>query len=250
MSFLDQIESGKKAAPRRVLLYGTHGIGKSTFGSMAPAPIFLPTEDGLGEIDCDSFPLCLSFPEAINMMAELYGLDHNYKTLVVDSLDWLERLIWADVCEKKFVKSIDEIGYGKGYAFASDQWRRFLDGCTALRSAKNMTIIFIAHSKIEKYEEPGAESYDRYKPKLHKLASGLIQEWFDEVLFTTYKVATRSIDEGFEKKRTIPIGNGERVIYTTERPAHVAKNRLALPVEIPLDYRVFESFLAEEKEDG
>ncbi len=58
MKLMNQIQHGKTEAPRRTLLYGTHGIGKSTFGSMAERAVFLPTEDGLGEIDCERFPLC------------------------------------------------------------------------------------------------------------------------------------------------------------------------------------------------
>ena len=37
-----------RAKPPRILVYGTEGIGKSTFGSQAPKPIFVQTEDGLG----------------------------------------------------------------------------------------------------------------------------------------------------------------------------------------------------------
>lgn len=54
---LSLIQSGRKFAPRRVLLYGTHGVGKSSFGARAERPIFIPTEDGLNEIDCEKFPL-------------------------------------------------------------------------------------------------------------------------------------------------------------------------------------------------
>ncbi|MDR0869400.1 MAG: ATP-binding protein [Planctomycetaceae bacterium] len=47
MSLLQTIQTGKAQAPPRLLIYGTEGIGKSTFGASAPKPIFIPTEDGL-----------------------------------------------------------------------------------------------------------------------------------------------------------------------------------------------------------
>ena len=78
MKLLEQVESGRKPAPRRALLYGTHGIGKSTFGSMAPAPIFIQTEDGLGEIDCAKFPLAQTFDQAMAALSELYSEKHPY----------------------------------------------------------------------------------------------------------------------------------------------------------------------------
>jgi hypothetical protein len=243
MSLLKQIQSGRQPRPRRVMLYGTHGIGKSTFGSMAETPIFIQTEDGLGEIDCDKLPMATRYDEVLDALSELYSEKHDYRTVVIDSLDWLERLIFAEVCAKRGVESIEDIGYAKGYTFALTQWREILEGLDALRNERDMQVILIAHSRIEKFDNPETESYDRYVPRLNKHASALIQEWCDEVLFATYRVHTRHTDEGFNRKRTQGIGTGERIIRTTERPAHVAKNRLSLPDEIPLDYRVYAAFL-------
>lgn len=239
MSLLQNVHRGRRPAPRRVMLFGTQGIGKSTFGSAAPNPIFLPTEDGLGEIDCHSFPLLESFDQAIQAISELYAEQHDYQTVVVDSLDWLERLIWAEVCRKRNVTNIEDIPYAKGYVFAIDLWRQFLDGLAALRNDRQMTIVLIAHSKIEKFEDPEHESYDRYSPRLNKHASAVIQEWCDEVLFATYRVLTKQTDEGFNRTRTQGVGTGERILRTAERPAHVAKNRLNLPDELPLDWDAY-----------
>ncbi len=248
MTLLDQIHSGRNPAPRRVLLYGTQGIGKSTFGSMSDKPIFVQTEDGLGEIDCDKFPLSESFDESLAALTELYSHEHPYRTVVVDSLDWLERLIWADVCRKRNVESIEDIGYAKGYVFALSQWRDFLEGLSALRRDKGMTVVLVAHARIERFENPETETYDRYVPRLHKLASAVVQEWCDEVLFATYKIHTKQTDEGFNRKRTHGLGTGERIVRTVERPAHVAKNRLNLPDELPLDWSAFSQFLNQQPE--
>jgi hypothetical protein len=225
------------------MLYGTHGIGKSTFASCAPKPVFIQTEDGLGEIDCDKFPLTARFDQAMQALSELYTDKHPYRTVVVDSLDWLERMIWAEVCRKRNVDSIEDIGYAKGYVFALTQWREFVEGLTALRNDKGMTVLLIAHARIERFENPETESYDRYVPRLHRLASQVIQEWCDEVLFASFKVFTRQTDEGFDRKRTHGIGTGERIIRTVERPAHVAKNRLNLPEEMPLDWETYAKHL-------
>jgi len=244
---LSKIISGKQPAPRRVMLYGTHGVGKSTWGSMAPSPVFIQTEDGLGEIDCHRFPLAESFEQVIVTLSELYSEEHSYRTIIVDSLDWLERLIWAEVCAKRTVESIEDIGYAKGYIFALTQWRQFIDGLTALRNDKGMMVVLLAHSKIERFENPETESYDRYAPRLHKHASAVIQEWCDEVLFAGYKVLTKTTDEGFNKKKSRGIGTGERIIRTTERPSHVAKNRLNLPDELPLEWSAYAQYMNGDK---
>jgi len=249
MKLLEQVQTGVRSAPRRVLLYGTHGIGKSSFAARAKKPIFIPTEDGLGEIDCSKLPLARSFEDVMNAIAELYSEKHDYACAVVDSLDWLEQLIWADVCKKRMVESIEDIGYAKGYTFALTQWREFLEGLTALRDERGMTVILVAHAKIERFDNPETESYDRYSPRLHKLAAAVVQEWCDEVLFATYKVYTKVTDEGFNRKKAKGMGTGERIVRTTERPAHVAKNRLGLPDELPLDWDAFAQYLPEIKKE-
>lgn len=238
---MEKIEKGKVAKPRRLLLYGVHGVGKSTFAASAPSPIFIQTEDGLGGIECDKFPLTTSFADAIAALGELYTEKHQYQTVVIDSLDWLERLIWADVCRRRNVENIEAIGYAKGYVFALTQWREVLEGLTALRNDRGMAIVLIAHAKIERFEAPDTDAYDRYTPRLHKHANGLVSEWCDEVFFATYKVWTKRVGEGFEA-RTQAVGSGERIVYTAERPAYVAKSRLSLPGELPLDWEAYAQF--------
>ncbi|MFN7557986.1 MAG: ATP-binding protein, partial [bacterium] len=153
-TLMNHISKGRKARPRRVMLYGTHGIGKSTFGAMAEKPIFVPTEDGLADIDCESFPLARSLGEVMAALESLYSGDHDYRTVVIDSLDWLERLIWGEVCADESVENIEKIGYAKGFAFAVDKWRAVLGALDALRTDRGMTVVLIAHAKIEKFENP------------------------------------------------------------------------------------------------
>ena len=239
MVMMNRIHRGPVLAPRRVTLMGQHGIGKSSWAAQAAKAIFVQTEDGLANIDCDSFPLATTFDEVMQALAELYTEEHPYQTVVIDTVDWLERLIWEEVCKKHNVDSIESIGYAKGYSFALVYWRQVLDGLGALRNEKGMTIVLLAHTKVERYENPETEPYDRFVPKLHKLASALLQEWSDEVLFATYKVFTKQSDEGFSRKRTQGIGTGERVLRTSERPAFIAKNRLNLPDELPLEWSAY-----------
>ncbi len=243
MKLLEQVQWGVVSAPRRMEIYGVGGVGKSTFASMAPSPIFIPTEDGLAGIDCHRFPLATSVADVVAALAELYTEPHEYQTVVIDSLDWLQTLVFARVCKERGVESIEDIPYGKGYVFALTPWREVLAGLDALRNERGMGVILIAHAQIERFADPRMDTYDRYSPRLQKLASALIQEWCDEVLFATYKVHTKTTTEAFDRKRVQAIGKGERILCTTERPAHVAKNRLGLPDEIPLDYRIYAAFL-------
>jgi len=226
--------------PPRLMLYGTEGIGKSTFGASSDRPIFIQTEDGLGEIACDKFPLARSFGDVTATLSELYSEKHDYQTVVVDSLDWLERLIWEEVCREFGVKSIEKAdgGYAKGYTHALTQWREFLNWLDALRNDRGTVSILIAHAKVEKFEDPESTAYDRYSPRLHKHAGALITEWSDAVLFATRRFRTETEEAGFNRTRTIATAvgadGGERILRTVGGPACIAKNRYGLPAELPL----------------
>jgi len=240
MSLLQQIHTGRRPSPPRFVIYGTEGIGKSTTASQAPKPIFIPTEDGLDQIDCASFPLATRFPEVETALELLINEAHNFETVVIDSLDWLERLIWDVLCEQYGVASIEKVdgGYARGYTHALTHWRRVLDGLNTLRSRRGMCVILLAHAKVEKFEDPESAAYDRYSPRLHKHATALVNEWADAVLFATRKIITRQEETGFNRERTIAAGlgkdGGERVLRCVGSPACVAKNRFDLPAELPL----------------
>ena len=169
----------------------------------------------------------------------LYNEPHEFGTVVIDSVDWLEPLIWKRVCDDNKWGSIEEPGYGKGYVAALDLWREYLDGLNALRNERGMTVIQIAHTDIKRFDSPVHEPYDRYVIKLHARAAALLQEHSDIVLFANYRVSTVKSDVGFNKKVTRALGSGERVLYTEERPAFLAKNRYGLPDVLPLDWPAF-----------
>lgn len=242
MSLLQRIHSGRRHAPPRLMIYGTEGIGKSTTASHAPRSIFIATEDGLDQIDCDSFPLARRFDEVMSAVSALYSEEHPYQTVVIDSLDWLERLIWDDVCREYGVKSIEKAdgGYARGYTHALTQWREVLDGLDALRNERGMAVVLLAHAKVEKFEDPESVAYDRYSPRLHKHAAALVTEWCDAVLFATRKFRTESEDAGFNRTRNIAVAlgadGGERILRCVGGPSCIAKNRYSLPAELPLSW--------------
>jgi hypothetical protein len=250
MSLFAQIQQGKHRAPPRITIYGVEGIGKSTFGAQTPRPVFIQTEDGLDEIACDKFPLAVTYDAVVTALTELRAAEHDYETIVVDSLDWLEHLIWDAVCVEYGAKSIEKVdgGYSKGYTHALTYWRQIIDMLGALRKDRGMAVILIAHAKVEKFEDPESAAYDRYSPRLHKHAAALISEWSDAVLFATRKLRTQTDDVGFNRKRTIAnaIGKngGERILRCVGGPSCIAKNRFGLAEELPLSWAAFMTALS------
>ena len=236
---LSSLKSTTAWSPPRILAYGVAGVGKTPFATGADKPVVVPTEDGLGKIQVPHFPLAKSFDAVMEALAALYSEPHDYKTVVVDSVDWLEPLVWQRACKDNGWRSIEDPGYGKGFIAALDLWRQYLDGLNALRDERGMTVIQLAHTDIKRFDSPEHEPYDRYVIKLHARASALLQEHSDVVLFANYRISTVKSDVGFNKKVTRALGSGERVLYTAERPAFLAKNRYGLPDMLPLDWQAF-----------
>ncbi|MCS7022299.1 MAG: ATP-binding protein [Gemmataceae bacterium] len=216
-------------------------MGKTTLGSQMLRPIFIPTEDGLDQVTADKFPLATTY-DVLAALAELRTQPHDYETVVLDWLDWLERLIWDALCRQYEVSSIEKVdgGYARGYSHALTYWREIIDHLNGLRHQRGMKIFLIAQSKVERFEDPESSPYDRYSSRLHKQGAALVCEWSDAVLFATRKFRTQSEDAGFGRKRTIaqPIvkDGGERILRCIGGPSCVAKNRFGLPEEVPLSW--------------
>lgn len=244
-SFLSRVQRGRRSNPPRIVVHGTPGIGKSTFAAAAPRPIFIQTEDGLDEIDCTRFPMAVSFSEVVSSLRELVSEEHDFETVVIDSLDWLERLIHDDVCAEYGVKNIEKAdgGYTRGYKHALDRWREIIQHLDHLRNRRGMIVILLAHSKVERFEDPEASPYDRYVPRLHKHAIDLVSEWADAVLFATRKIRTKTEDAGFNRKRTTAAAvgkdGGDRILRCVGGPACMAKNRYGINEELPLSWVEF-----------
>ena len=231
---LASLRSSTALSPPRLLLYGVAGVGKTLCATGSPRPVVIQTEDGLGTISVPTFGLLRSFDEVMEALASLYTEPHDYQTVVLDSLDWLEPLIWQHTAQLHNQPDIESFGYGKGYLAALDTWRAFLDGMNALRDERNMGVILIAHAEIKRFDSPETEPYDRYQPKLHSRASALVQEHVDAVLFANYRISTLKSDVGFNKKVVRGVSGGDRLLHTAERPAFLAKNRFGMPETLPL----------------
>ena len=233
-----------KLAPR-IMLYGVEGIGKSTFAAYSPKPIFILTEDGLGSLPVQHFPLAKTVASVMSAITTLYEEKHDYKTVVLDSLDWLEAMIWQEMEAKHDAK---DLAYGKGASIAADKWRTIVTAFDALRTKHGITVILIAHTTIKRFDSPETEPYDRYQPKLQERSGSLIREWADAVLFANYKTIVKQSDVGFNKTVSRGVSSGERMLFTSERPAYMAKNRYSLPESIPLDWDAFAEAIKPKKE--
>ena len=249
MSILDSITKGKTPKPPIILLYGQEGVGKSTFAAKAQKPIFIPTEDGLNEIDCEKFPVSKTYKEFKEKLFAIRDEAHDYQTLAIDSISAAERMLFRYICERYGVTNILDAagGYGKGYKEYSEEWLNIFDVLADIRNTRNMSVILIGHCDIVRVFSPRIGQYDQFQPRLYKKAMDILVESTDGVFFATRKVRKTEEDAGFKKKdvRTEAIGRdgGERIIITDgggiDGP-QIAKRRFEnLPQELPLDWNAF-----------
>lgn len=243
-SMLAAVKSGRIEQPLRVLVYGPEGVGKSTFGSDAPSPVFLGAEDGTAQMDVSRLPQPERWSEVFDAIADLTEQKHPFETLVVDTVDWIEPLVWDHVIAEQNnpkIKSIEDFGYGKGYIAAVDEWRRFVTALDRLRHARGMHVVLLGHTQQRKQKNPAGDDWDRFTLKINERAGGLLKEWCDDVLFARHEFYTERTRESRDGKdyTAKAQGTGERLLHTSWNAAYDAKNRHSLPDQIPLRWADF-----------
>ena len=231
------INTGKQHKPIKAVIYGPEGIGKSTFASKFPAPLFIDTEGSTSRMDVARTDTPSSLEMLRSMLVELSDNNHGYKTLVLDTADWAERLCVQAVCAKNGKSGIEDFGYGKGYTYVYEEMARILNVLTTIWE-HGMNVVITAHAAIRKFEQPDEMgAYDRWELKLVNAPKcnvcAMVKEWADMVLFANYKTYAVSVDKDGKKFKA---QGGERVMYTTHSPCWDAKNRFDLAPELPFDY--------------
>jgi hypothetical protein len=223
------VSRGRISRPQKAVIYGPEGVGKSTFASLTPDPVFLDTEGGTHHLDVTRLDAAATWDEITASVAQLAKADHPFKTLVIDTADWLEKRLSEHLCRKANKDSIEDFGYGKGWVQLTEEFARFLNSLDALL-ARGMNVVFLAHATVKKFEAPDqAGSYDRFELKLSKQTAPLLKEWADLVLFANYVTKIAEKDNG----KVRGVGGKERVLFATHTAAYDAKNRHGLPDKLP-----------------
>lgn len=230
------ITTGIIAKAQAVVIYGTEGVGKTSLASQFPNPVFIDTEGSTRNMSVSRMDKPSSWTMLLQQIEYVYQT-RQFQTLVIDTVDWAERLCIDFVTSRANKTSITAFGYGEGFIQLEEEFGKFLNRLSDLVEA-GINVVLTAHAKITKFEQPDEMgAYDRWELKLGnkttaKTAS-LVKEWADMVLFCTYKTYSVSTDD---KGKKFKGQGGKRVMYTTHHPAWDAKNRFGLPDEIDLDF--------------
>jgi hypothetical protein len=239
MSGVLNITRGRRHAAVRGTLYGIEGIGKTTLATQFPAPLVLDTEDGTNHLDVARASIH-DWKTLTLALTELAVNAQGYKTIIIDSADWAERLLIEWLLKTSGKKSIEEFGFGKGYTMLAEHWTRFLASCDVL-IGQGVNVVFVAHSSVKRTSPPDqTDGYDRYELKLTKQVSPLLREWCDLLLFCNYRTKLVEGSDG----RLKATGGKDRVMHAEHSAAWDAKNRFGLPAEMPMSIGQLESIFS------
>lgn len=241
-----QITTGRVQKPQRVLIYGPEGVGKTTLAAQFPSPLFIDTEGGSFGSEVRRLPR----PDSWQMLLDEVTWVRDYPeecggTLVVDTLDWAEKLCVAKVCDENDWKSIESPGYGRGYTYVKEEFGRLLNLLSEVVE-RGLNVCVTAHAVITKFEQPNAlGAYDRWGLKLidgkKASVSAMVKEWADAVLFANFKTILIADDKNDKKVRAT--GGKNRVLYCTHDASWDAKNRWGLPDEVPMEWAQIAPFV-------
>lgn len=242
-----KISKGVIAGAVKVLVYGVAGVGKTTFASEFPKPLFLDLDRGSEKLDVERVEGLQEWPDFVSTLREIAetlvrGEDFPYQTVVIDTADKAAEMCSRYICNRDGKKNIEDYGYGKGYGFLAASFSTdFLVWTQAIVDA-GVNVVIVGHSMQRQAVNPDtAEAYDHWELKLPgknaNSIGALVKEWADMVLFA-YQTTDVINKDGKKVARNL-----RRMMRTQTSPFADAKTRFDLPEVLPFAYEEIKKYI-------
>ena len=236
MISLKSLSAPSRDRPLIFTIVADGGMGKTTLGSLFPAPVFIRTEDGTESIaareDVALFPVAGTSAEVLEAMGVLATEDHAFKTIVLDTVTKLNIMIEAEVLAMDpKAKGLNQAlgGYGNAYDQVSKMHLEIRRAAGYLAEKRGMNVVFLCHASTETFDPPDGDPYMRYSIPMHKKSIPHYTNDVDVVAFIKQKMYTTGAGD---KKKAVTSGD-ERIITCYPVPSHVSKNRLGIKTDLP-----------------
>ena len=196
-------------------------------------------------MDAKAFPVPETYQDCVDALDVLMAGGHPYKTLVVDTADWMDDLI-RDLVVKQNGWSGFTQDYAEGEKKAAEIWRAFTRKLDRLRDVTRMEIIVLAHAHVADFTPPNlSKKYMRFEAKLEKRVRPVLQEWADVHLFAHWEEWEDGKTASSKRAKT----SGARLLHSVRSMAWDAKNRWDMPATIPLSYEDFDAHRSVAREE-
>ena len=239
------IKTGTAPTALRLLIYGTPGIGKTTWAAGIPGALFITCEDGGGDLDYARIE-ANRWRALIDTLTEIDrdGMPEGFRVLVLDTINGLSERCADFICQRAHCDSLEEVwgGFGKGYTALQEEQCRARDLLDKIRTRQSIHIVLIGHAHVKTFNDPTGPAYDRYMLRMNEKVSSVWTAWADVVAFATMDVTVKGGKRGKEIEDPMGKGKatgGERTMFLSSAPAYEAKNRYSLPDELPLSWAAF-----------
>lgn len=234
-----EITKGKVRQAIRLVAFGAEGIGKSTFASQFPDPLFIDLEGGTHQLDVARLPKPETWDDLLEEIDAVIEEPSICRTLVIDTADRAEVLLTNALLTESGAKSIEAYGggYGKGYTAIQERFQKDLLNRLDRVIAKGVNVTILAHAIMRKLESPEDPPYDRWELKVSKKVAPIVKEWADILLFLNYDILVTQNDGERNKAR----GSGKRMMHANHMPTYDAKNRYGLPNDMELSFAPLKS---------
>jgi len=229
-----------QSRPVAITILGDAGLGKTSLAATFPKPIFIRSEDGLRSVSegmmPDAFPLIKSVDDLWAQLTALIREEHEYQTVVIDTVTTLDSIFTDYVLETdpKKPKSLNQAhgGYGAGRDMIASLHRRVRNGCGMLMD-RGMNVVFVAHAETVRIEPPDAPPYTKYAMRMNEKSTLPYIDNVDAIGFI--RLETFVTGDGDVKKA---VSDGTRQLVCHAMAANVSKNRFGISDPITLDIGV------------
>lgn len=227
----EELKDTSDTDPPIVTLYGGAKLGKTTLASEFPAPYYCRTGEGERQsagAPMKSFGVSETYGDIVDQIEFMLEAEHDRRTFVLDALDGLEVMIYAEACARNGWADIEEPGFGRGYAAAHGIWLEFIKLVLKLKKA-GFYVVLISHVKAKTVPGVTTDSYPRYMLNLRDDAGSAICDASDLIGFLFQRVSIAKEDAGFKKVNKRGEGGGDVQIAVQERPGYISGNRYQIP---------------------
>jgi hypothetical protein len=201
------------------LIYGAPKIGKSTLANEFNQPLFIATEPGLNSLEVYSVDVP-DWETFLNACAEIAKGDHNYRTIIIDTVDNLFKFCSFYVCKRNNIQHESDLDWGKGWHLVKEEFFRVISKLSHLKYG----LVFISHGEpIEIKTRTG--TITKWVPTMNKQAKEIILPLCDFIFFITAELTP----EGYKRViKTKPSENWEAGDRTGKLPPELGMSYPAI----------------------